>query len=486
MQGAGQRLTAKYIPLPAGLRKILLGLLCLLLLIRAAIFFFRAFQVVVYPYEWSTMDGYFVYYGLRLISGKPIYFDYHSLLMPFEYVPLYPVAMGVLARIFGLGVWYERSFSLVCSLLIAILVGRVVARATRDKLAAAAAGMMFFAPASLSVWYIVRGIDIFTALLALLGVVIVSETEEKGWRRIVLAAAILVLAFYAKQTAVFPAAAAISFLLCRDLKKGLLMGACFAGATAAIFVLLQFLTEGWFYENAFLTTARNPYHLGRLFIFARNFLLGLFAVVAVALFQSLRGMSRRPGVWTFYFFFTLLSTVLAGKAGAALSYFLPFFSATCICAGLALGNSSLFEKRRKPYLAILVIMLIQAAVFFREYVPVPSQANYEQAATLDTLIRRSPGKILTERIDSFAVLNGRELSVEAVQLTRLIIRGRYDQRVLVRAIDGKEFSLIIYSGVHFRGIPEVKRAIFENYTVIDRIKLGLFYGETTFVVLAPD
>ena len=431
------------------------------------------------------MDGYFVYHGLRLISGKPIYFDTNSILMPFEYVPLYPAVIGILASVFGPGIWYERCFSLVCSLAISALVMRAVRRSTGDNTAAAAAGLMLFGPAALSVWFIVRGIDIFAALLGLIGVCIVAEDEEESTVRLALATAVFALAFFAKQTAAFPAAAGIAYVGCRNLKRGLFLGCSVALTTGAVFLLLQVLSGGWFYGNAFVTTMSNPYHPRILFGLLRDFFLCLVIAFPLGLFQATRGAGRRPNIWTLYFLFTLLSAFLAGKLGAALTYFLPLFSATCICLGLLVGDRRFFGRRPKTYQVMLAVLLLQGVLFYEDYAPVPSEADSSHARVLDAYVKDHPGEILTERIDSFAVLNGRDLNVEAVQLPILIMRRRYDPQALLNLVENKEFSLIVYSGIYFGGIPALRQAIFKNYRVVDRITLGLFYGSTTFLVLVP-
>jgi len=485
MQSDGHDSILKRLLLSSRLHRLLPICIAALFFLKAVVFFVRAARVIAYPYEWSTMDGYFVYYGLRLISGDPIYFQFKSLMMPFEYVPVYAAAIGALAKIFGPGVWYERSFSVLCSVGVAALIVRAVHRRTDNRIAAAGAGLAFFAAASLSVWYIVRGIDIFAVFLALAAVTIVAEAEEDSRFTIVLAMGLFVVAFYSKQTTVFPAAAAIAFVFFRNPKKALIMGAGFGLTVIGIFYLLEWFSGGWFYESAFLTTAKNPYYCFLLWDIFRKFFLSLFIIFPVALLQAFRGVSRRPDIWTLYFVFTLLSALLAGKIGAALSYFIPLFSATCICFGFFLGDSVLFEKRAKVYLAVMLLLLVQAGFFFKDIIPVPSRAHYQQARLLDEHIKRNPGRLLTERIDSFAVLNERELNIEAVQLPILVMRGKFDQGKLVRALKGRRFSLVLYSGNYFGGLPPVKKAIFEHYAVVEEVRLGLFYGETTFLVMVP-
>ena len=137
------------------------------------------------------------------------------------------------------------------------------------------------------------------------------------------------------------------------------------------------------------------------------------------------------------------------------------------------------------YLGMVILLVVQAIIFLTDQIAVPDKVDHVQADALDSRIKAHPGPILIERIDSFAVLNERELNVEAIQLPYLILRGKYDPGTIISPIQERQFSLIIYSGYHFGWIPDLKQAIFKNYKIIDRINIGLFYEKTHFLVLAP-
>lgn len=448
-------------------------------------FLLRAIRVVSYPFEWSTMDGYYVYHGLRLLKGQPIYFGYESLLTPFEYVPLYPLFIGILARIFGPDVWYERVFGLLCSAVTALFIFQAVSRATRSRVASLCSALMFFAPASLSVWFLVRGMDIFSACLALGAVLLVDSHERGSTRRLVWAVTLFVVAFYAKQTTIFPTVGALAFVVYRHSRRGVAMAVGYAISVASILALLQYLSDGWFFENAFLTTAVNPYLPSELFRHVAAFTGLLFFVFPAAFIHALLDIRRGPTIWTFYFFATLISVLLAGKVGAALSYFIPLFTAVCIHTGLWLGNTELFKVRRGTYTTLLFLLVLQSSFFFHELLPVPTREDYLEARALNSHIKTNPGPVLLERIDSFATVNHRELNVEAVQLPILVMRRKFDPNIIIRPIQNREFSVVVYSGVYFGGMPAIREALFENYIVIDRVELGLFFGRMTFLVLLP-
>ncbi|RJP22234.1 MAG: hypothetical protein C4520_08525 [Candidatus Abyssobacteria bacterium SURF_5] len=459
--------------------------ICALLALKTFLFIVQVSKTLIYPFEWSTMDGYFVFYGLRLLSGSPIYFSYQSLLMPLEYVPVFPLVIGALAKVFGPAVWYERAFSLLCACGMAAIIVRAVSKNSTNRLAPAFAGLLFFAPASLSIWFVVRGIDITAAFLALAGVAAVSRPQVSP-RRIALAIALFAAAFYTKQTAIFPAAAAIIYFAAqRQWRHCAFLSAGFIALSAGTFFLLQHLSGGWFLENAFLMTANNPFLPGLLVDLFSKFALTLFIVFPIALYQAGRGIRSAGSIWSFYFFCTLAAAFLAGKAGAALSYFIPLFSAVCISAGQWLGHQDPLKRKPRAAAVILVLLLLQSLLFFREKIPAPDGEDFRQAAILDSWIIARPGNILIERIDSFAVNNGRELNVEAVQLPILVMHRKYDPDLVIRPLREKAFSLVVYSGVYFGGIPAVKKAVFENYRVVDEVQIGLFFGKMNFLILAP-
>ena len=467
-------------------RDRLILLLCILLGLKALIFFTRAALILLYPYEWSAMDGYFVYYGLRLVSGLPIYFDYGSLTVPFNYVPVYAAIVGVLGKIFGPGVWYERAFSLACAACIACLIYRAVAKANTHRTAALCSGLLLFASASLSVWLIIRGIDVFAAMLALLAVSIASREGDRWGRRLALSTGLFILAFYTKQTTIFPATATILYVMARRPRWGLAMGAAFGLAVAALFLIFQFMSGGWFFENTFMTHIITPQVPGQLL--RRLSLWGavLFAAFPIACIQAARGINRRPNIWTLYFFSTLCAAMLSGKYGAAISYFIPLLTAVCINVGLWLSEDRLFEKRGRLYAYALLLLLIQSLCFFADRIVVPTGKDRDQAAVLNSHIEAHPGPMLIERIDSFAVLNGRDLTVEAVTFPYLVWNGKLDPRTLVESIRERKFSLIVYSGDYLGVIADLKQAVFSDYKVVDEVEVGLFYGDdNAYLVLVP-
>jgi hypothetical protein len=486
MKGFSENSSSQVKLLSSLLHHRLIPLICVLLTVQALLFLVRAAHIVLYPFEWSSMDGYFVYYGMRLVSGEPIYGPYELARMPFNYVPVYAAIAGFLANIFGSGVWYERAFSLICTMGIAALIFRAVSSSRSNRAAAFIAMLMLFAPAAISVWFIIRGIDSLSTFLSLLGILMVSA-DERRWKIMVpLGTGVLILAFFTKQTMLFPAIAAIIYVFSRKPRWGIAMGAVY-GISVAVFALaLEFLSGGWFIENTFVVHLITPSVPGQLLHRLTDFGVILFAAFPVACMQAFQGIRRRPDVWTLYFFSTLVIAMLAGKYGAAISYFIPLLTAVCINVGMWIGDLRLREHHSRLYTCTVLLILAQSISFFADGIVLPTGEDRAQANRLDADVKMRPGPILIERIDSFAVLNGRDLIVEPVTLPYLVSCGKFDTGPLLESIERKEYSLIVYSGDYFDAVPKLRTAVFNNYVTIDTLCIGLFYGgKISVTVLVP-
>ena len=259
----------------------------------------------------------------------------------------------------------------------------------------------------------------------------------------------------------------------------------FAPLSLLVFLLLELFTGGWFFENAFLMTANNPFYPHLFLDLFFQFLRATLFLFPLAFYQAVKKVNSSSSIWSFYFFSTCAALLLAAKAGAALSYFIPAFSATCILCGLWLSDHHLKKSIGARNAAVVILIFFQVLWLFKESIAAPTARDYQEAARLDMLIKQRSGPILMERLDSFATRNGRELNIEAVQLPVLIMHRKYDPNTLIEPLEERKFSFVIYSGIYFGGIPSIKKAIFENYRVIDEVQMGLFYGKTRFLVLAP-
>ncbi len=480
----GERALRDFLASPRLLRWLTLAL-CLILGLKAIIFFSRFLLVAAYPYEWSAMDGYFIYHGLRLISGEPLYHAYDSVRMPFNYVPLYAVVAGIMAKAFGPGAWYERAFSMTCAVFIAILIYRAVIEANGNRMAGLFASLLLFAPAALSVWFIVRGIDVLATLLMLAAALAVSSGERPSRGNVIVSILLLAAAFYTKEPTIFVTAGVITYLSTRDFKLGVAAGIAYCLIVLALLGIIQLLSDGWFLENTVIMHSTHPRHLKFFVDPLRTFLVSLFVVFPLAFVWACRGIGRKPDIWAIYFFSTLFSTFLAAKVGSALNYFIPLFTATCINVGLWLGDKHFFAKRPLRYGGVLALLLIQVLYFFTDQIRIPSEEDYDQAARLNTYIRMNPGPLFIERIDSFAVLNGRDVLIEDVALPYIIESGKLDRKLFEDAFRERRFSLVVLNEKW--PIVEILfwKTLQENYVVVDKVDIGLFFDVHPYAVLEP-
>lgn len=450
---------------------------------------YNAVQLLRYPYEWSSMDGYFVAYGQRLLHDAPVYSNNATAPMGFEYVPGYLALLGPLNALFGPAVWVERALALALAAGIAAIAGHVVRRRTGSIAWGLACVGLLVAPPVMGVWYLVRGIDLLVLLVGLGATALLAESERPGPSTIVAAAILYALGFYCKQTIVFAWAAGAAIVWLRAPRSVPLFVSASVLPGIAIGLGLQAWSGGWFWDNAFLTTSRNPFSLLLLAGMSLGYLL-LVAGLALAglALAGRRGWAALRHPWLLYLGACVGAMGLAGKLGAAPIYFLPAHVALAIWVtqeAPAWLRAAGPTARTLAWGAAVVQCVVWAVV---TPLPAPTPAGRAEAARLLAAIEARPGPVLVERADSFATLAGRPVDWEAVQLP--ILHAHHDMPLddLLQAVREQRLAAILYSGQFFNGLLDLRRAIFEHYEPLDgfqAVEVELFYGTQHYTLLVP-
>lgn len=447
-----------------------------------------AFRILAYPYEWSSMDGYFVAYAQRLLAGHAIYSAHSTPPMGFEYVPGYLVALGPLNALFGPGVWVERGLAFALTLGTAAAAGHIVRMRSGSLVWGLIASALCVAPPLFGEWYLVRGLDVLVLVVGLAATFILAEAPLQRGAVVIAAAVLYVLAFYCKQTAIFPWAAGAAIVFVRERRHVPLFLGVSVGLGVAVGVALQAWSGGWFWNNAFATTAQNPFYprllLGLLMVFLPWTVLvpGFAAVAAVA---EPRVALKHP--WALYWVACAASIPLAGKLGAATVYFLPVYIASIIwgCQRAPAWVARLWPRWGA---ALAMAAIAQLLLWFVYPGRTPDAAGRERAAGVLQAIADRPGPVLTERVDSFATLTGHGVDWEAVQLPILHKIHGMSIDALLEQLRTQQFTVVLYSGQFFSRVPALSSAIFTYYRPLDGyqvVSLPLFYGEEIYSVLVP-
>ncbi|MGD2146147.1 MAG: hypothetical protein PVH41_05605, partial [Anaerolineae bacterium] len=150
-----------------------------------------------------------------------------------------------------------------------------------------------------------------------LAIAFIAEFEHprRGGRNLLVGLALLFLAGYTKQTAVFTVAAAISYVFLRDMRKGLIAGVGLALVAGSVFWLINVATDGQWWVNIIQANVNEFDYRQTLFLFGQWLRLHtLFAVLAVGtLIYEL--FWDRLSAYSLWFFFALGVGALSGKWG---------------------------------------------------------------------------------------------------------------------------------------------------------------------------
>jgi len=217
-----------------------------------------------YPSELEWMEGGMVAHAVRLEQGQPIYAPPSLDFVPFFYTPGYPALMWLLAPLFGgLSLTVGRVISISATLALLALIYHSVQR----ELSLASRGGPALSPLSRRL-YALLGVGIYMGLYRTTGafydiarpdslaalltaLVIYLGRSSEGARSALIAAALMSLAFFTKQTAsVFYLAVGL-YWLTRSLRDGLIyllgtLSLCAAGC----YVLNQ-QSDGAFWSYIF-------------------------------------------------------------------------------------------------------------------------------------------------------------------------------------------------------------------------------------------
>ena len=164
-----------------------------------------------YPYDLEWMEGGMLHHALRLQQGHSLYAPPSVDFIPYLYTPLYPALLAVLGKVVGLSYALGRAISVLS--LVGIGVTGLLSIAGRRDLSAwcgavLALGLFAAVYPFVEGWYdLVRADTLFLALVTA-GIAALPRLarESRGLRghgRVAAGAALLVLAFFTKQTGIF-------------------------------------------------------------------------------------------------------------------------------------------------------------------------------------------------------------------------------------------------------------------------------------------
>ncbi len=437
----------------------------LLVAVSAAALAGLAFAVarrIAYPYDLEWMEGGMLCHALRVANREPIYAEPSARFVSFAYTPLYPIVLGLLAPVAGIGYLPARALSVV-SLAGALAVAYAFVRRAGGSRAAAVgtAALPAAAFAPTGAWYDLARIDSLCLGLTAAAVA-VGWWKRNGPIGPVAAGVLMTAAFFTKQTALpFAGALGLALLVARP-RAAALYAATLAALGGALLAWAHLASGGWFWTYAFGLHRRHPFDAvdAVLVTPARLLLLlgpglvlpgialprartpdllyaagmGATGLVASALGAGTEWSYHNALIPGVYF-----AALTVGTAAAAMEARRPVLAALLLAAAVASAPGGLvaLAARAAPGVGLALPLGYDPRRF------VPSPADRERGDALVARLAAAPGDVFVPDHSFYAHLAGKPTWLHAMNLADLQGAGRRVPRDLVEEMRQRRFSLVI-------------------------------------------
>jgi hypothetical protein len=344
-----------------------------------------------------------------------------------------------------------RAISFLALLGIVALVWRIGLLYTKDRYCAWTASLLCASTALLLFWGSVGQTDMLAVFFALFAFERYSRRAVLGEGRLWVVGALLVLAFFTKQTTIAASVAIFLLLVMKDRKTGLVFGASLAGAVAAIALGVNAATHGRFLANTVFANL-NPFAAEKLGQHLRYFLLVSGAAILIVIAGAKKAVAG-PGRALFVYLGCALAVFLATapKVGSDLNYQVESTILLALCAAASLhalefyplsfrGSKTWVTLLQLPLAVYIVLNLRLGAQQLLMRVAVEKQVEQEVAALRP--LYEGGGRILTADYNAPARFR-HGLEVEMLIYKLLVDAKRIDAEPVRRDIAAKRFDTIL-------------------------------------------
>lgn len=474
--------------------------LWMFLIVAVGIFLIHAVIAVAFPYPLDYGEAPLLDQAVRLARFENIY--RRDLVTPpytiSNYPPLYPLVLAPLAAIFGPVFAPGRLVSLIATVASAVFLGLTVYEHSRERLAAATAGMMLLAFPYVAQWSPLLRIDMLALALSTGALFVVSRWYNHRWG-ITITAVLLVAATYTRQSygLAAPLAAFIWLWSQTGWRRAFQLAASVAALGLLLFLVLSLATGGGFFFNI-ITANANPFDKGILRDRALDVLNVATILILAAVALLVFGVQRLKAVTLVapYLVGATLAAATIGKVGSNINYLLELAAALSLAGGVLLawcsegaahqltdaGSAhSRLHSSWRPLLfsAVALALALQTGILSRATLVGPAETlkwRGKQTIAIERLaqmVAAADGPILADEYLGLSVMQHREIYLQPFELTQLANAGQWDQQPLLEEIRDQTFPLIMIH--HFpawavyrsRWSPQMLSAILEAYAPAD-------------------
>lgn len=418
---------------------VALALGCLASLVRYAIWAAKPFQL-------NYGEGPLLGVAVRVAHGMSCYPDPHAL--PYMINPYGPMSYYIAAwvvKLFGVNFTFPRILIGAAAVCCAALIGLLLRHWTGSNRVGVAFGGIFLIMPAVLQYVIFFRVDFIGLAISLAGLYIF--TVSKRW---FVSVPFFVAALFCKFTFVAAPAACLTYMLSRrEWRKALQFAALSAGLGGAVFLACQVWTGGWFAFDTIAASSVHPFRVKDWFDWTLdelNYALVPFALtVALCYRRRSRGVVSLPFI---YLLFASLATILRGKAGADVNYYLEWEAALCLCLGLEYGvlkmepaNSSVARALVPFFLGCSVLAITQWINFDNDVSLRSGRAGCTDAYQFVSEHREQ--QILSENVGALVVAGVPPVVFEPFLWTREVVGAGWPDNEIADLIRSRRFSLIL-------------------------------------------
>jgi len=434
---------------------------------------------LLYPFELEWLEGYFLAGIIQIVNNQSIYSPPSTEFIPLLYPPLYYLLIGGLAKILGVSFWTARLVSVLSSFLSGFIIYQFVGRETKSSFCAFFTLGLFFASYQITgSWFDVARVDSLFMALSLSGIYVLRY-YTKSYTGIFFAAIFLSLAFFTKQAAIFFIIGCAVYLWFTQREKCLIFTLM---STLFIFggiLLLNYLTEGWYWFHAFKVPLRHysyrnqEYHLllaemykqytslaqrdygsiKKLIDFFKKDLLGnipfsLFFIFGWLLYEMKSfGRQHTSFFWTLILIAAFIASIsMRCKFGGYINTLIPAISVSLIFFGIAAGH--ILKEKNQSFLRFLLYFSILLQFIMMSYSPIkqiPTADDYQAGKSLIDVVSSFEGDVYMPFHSYYSIMAGKKMYAHKMPIEDIYIGFPHLlPQDLFEKIEQKGFSAIIY------------------------------------------
>jgi len=427
---------------------------------------------IAWPYDLEWMEGGMLTHALRIADGQPLYAPPSVDFIPYLYTPFYPALLAVLGKVVGIGYGLGRAVSVLSYLGASVLGYVFVRRAGGSRpIAFIAVSIPAAAYVSTGAFYDLVRPDSLFLFLTTLALLLGWWRRDRPWAGAV-AAALLVIAFFTKQTASPFIITLGAVLLVTQWRTALVYAGTLAVLGLPLLWILNHNSQGWFWTYVFKLHQQHDFYPGRAFVGSPVRLILLLGPGMLLIPWALV-RRRSPSLW----FATVMGAAGAGVAcvgfgtqWAFTNAFMPgvFF----LSLNLGVAASRLIElgedlprlRTSVVYLCLALTVLLAPGFLLPRLGPklprewamdaqtptgydprryLPTVADRARGDALIAQLRAAPGDVLIPFHPFYAHLAGKRTYLHRMGVLDVGRAGLGVPKGLAEAFAAQRFSLVV-------------------------------------------